>query len=165
MRIAFYAPLKPPTHPVASGDRTVARLFLSALRLAGHDAFVVSDFRSRSEAREQAALRQEGQARADRLGAELASNPPDLWFTYHLYHKAPDWLGPPVTARLAIPYVVAEASFAPKQAGGPCDHRSPRPSATRSGSADLVLGLNPADAECVRPLVIAGALRADGAFH
>ena len=31
MRIAFYAPLKPPTHPIPSGDREVARLKLAAL--------------------------------------------------------------------------------------------------------------------------------------
>jgi hypothetical protein len=30
MRIAFYAPLKPPDHPIASGDRTVARMLLTA---------------------------------------------------------------------------------------------------------------------------------------
>jgi glycosyltransferase involved in cell wall biosynthesis len=154
MRIAFYAPLKPPDHPVVSGDRTVARLFLAALRLAGHDVFVASDFRSRSAAGGQAALRQEGRTRADSLAAELASNPPDLWFTYHLYHKAPDWLGPPTADRLAIPYVVAEASFAPKQAGGPfaIGHDAVREALRR---ADLVVGLNPADAECVRPLLAA----------
>jgi glycosyltransferase involved in cell wall biosynthesis len=154
MRIAFYAPLKPPDHPIASGDRTVARLFSSALRLAGHDVFVASDFRSRSEAGGQGALREEGKARADLLAAELAFDPPDLWFTYHLYHKAPDWLGPAVVARLSIPYVVAEASFAPKQAGGPyaLGHDAVG-KALRS--ADLVFGLNPADAECVRPLLAA----------
>ena len=37
---------------------------------------------------------------------------PDLWFTYHLYYKAPDWLGPRVAEALSIPYVVAEASVA-----------------------------------------------------
>jgi glycosyltransferase involved in cell wall biosynthesis len=154
MRIAFYAPLKPPDHPVASGDRTMGRLFLSALRLADHDVSVASDFRSRSEAGDQAAFRDEGKVRAASLGAELASDPPDLWFTYHLYHKAPDWLGPPIADRLAIPYVVAEASFAPKQAGGPfaIGHGAVREALRR---ADLVLGLNPADAECVRPLLAA----------
>src|SRR5258705_179814 len=30
MRIAFYAPLKPPSHPVPSGDRRIARLLLQA---------------------------------------------------------------------------------------------------------------------------------------
>jgi hypothetical protein len=31
MRIAFYAPLKPPDHPVPSGDRQIAQLFLATL--------------------------------------------------------------------------------------------------------------------------------------
>ncbi len=30
MRVAFYAPLKPPTHPHPSGDRCMARLLLAA---------------------------------------------------------------------------------------------------------------------------------------
>jgi hypothetical protein len=32
MRIAFYAPLKSPDHPVPSGDRLLARLLVDALR-------------------------------------------------------------------------------------------------------------------------------------
>ena len=38
MRVAFYAPLKPPDHPVPSGDRRVAQLFLQALRFAACEA-------------------------------------------------------------------------------------------------------------------------------
>ncbi len=34
MRIAFYAPLKPPDHPVPSGDRRMARLLIAALAAA-----------------------------------------------------------------------------------------------------------------------------------
>ena len=37
MRIAFYAPLKSPNHPVPSGDRLMARLLIAALQRAGHD--------------------------------------------------------------------------------------------------------------------------------
>ncbi len=44
---------------------------------------------------------------------------PDAWLTYHVYHKAPDHLGPYVTRALGIPYLVAEASLAAKQANGP----------------------------------------------
>ena len=32
MRVAFYAPMKAPNDPVPSGDRKIARLFLSAMR-------------------------------------------------------------------------------------------------------------------------------------
>ena len=126
MRIAFYAPLKSPTHPTPSGDRRVARLLMDALVLAGHQVDLVSDFRSfegRGDASAQAALRAQGDAIAASLLQTWCGGPrsawPDLWLTYHLYYKAPDWLGPPVCRRLGIPYVVAEASYAPKRAGGP----------------------------------------------
>ncbi len=134
----------------------MARALIHALTLAGHDVAIASRFRSRDTGD---AVRQ---ARLCALGGKLAARfvrrveagapRPDLWFTYHLYHKAPDWLGPLVTEALGIPYVVAEASFAPKQAGGPWDigHRA---SADAIRRADLVLLPNPADAECVRPLL------------
>ena len=122
MRIAFYAPLKPPDHPVPSGDRRVARLFLEALRLAGHEPFVASRLRSFDRGGDplrQARLAALGRRAAERLLRRWRRTPqaaPQLWFTYHLYYKAPDWLGPAVSRALGIPYVVAEASHAPKAA-------------------------------------------------
>ena len=66
----------------------------------------------------------------ERLLADWRADPelplPELWLTYHLYYKAPDWLGPAVRAALGIPYVVAEASVAPKRAGGPLGQWSSR---------------------------------------
>lgn len=156
MRIAFYAPLKPPDHPVASGDRAVARALIEALELAGHEVEVAARFRSldAGDRARQTRLRDIGLRLADRLArrVERSRHRPQLWFTYHLYHKAPDWLGPRVAARLDIPYVVAEASFAPKQAGGRWDlgHRAV---ADAIRQADRIFQLNPADAECVLPLL------------
>ena len=37
MRVAFYAPMKAPTHPAPSGDRRMARLLMAALTVAGHE--------------------------------------------------------------------------------------------------------------------------------
>src|SRR3546814_1683340 len=54
-----------------------------------------------------------------RYQALPARQRPQLWFTYHLYYKAPDWIGPKVARALRIPYVVAEASVAYKRASGP----------------------------------------------
>lgn len=45
MRIALYAPMKSPAHPVPSGDRTMARLLVRALELAGHRVALASDLR------------------------------------------------------------------------------------------------------------------------
>ncbi|MGO6785324.1 glycosyltransferase family 1 protein, partial [Rhizobium ruizarguesonis] len=42
MRVAFYAPMKSPNHPVPSGDRLMARLLIRALELGGHKVDVVS---------------------------------------------------------------------------------------------------------------------------
>lgn len=158
MRIAFYAPLKPPDHPVPSGDRRVAQLFLAALRMAGHDPLIASRFRSydgRGDPLRQARLASVGArlaARFVRRCREAPQTAPQLWFTYHLYHKAPDWLGPPIADVLRIPYVVAEASDAPKQAscGWAAGHKAAECAIRR---ADAVIGLNPADRECVLPLL------------
>ena len=126
MRVAFYAPLKPPDHPVPSGDRAIARALMHALRRTGHDVELASTFRSWEGAGDrtrQARLRAAGERHAERclgrIGARGPGGRPDVWFTYHLYHKAPDWLGPKIARDLGIPYVVAEASVAPKQANGP----------------------------------------------
>lgn len=123
MRIAFYAPMKPPDHPVPSGDRRVARLLMRALRLAGHRVELASRLRAwdgAGDADHQARVRQ----RATRIVAGLSERwerhgPPDLWFTYHLYHKAPDWIGPAMAREWGLPYAVAEASVSPRRAEGP----------------------------------------------
>jgi glycosyltransferase involved in cell wall biosynthesis len=155
MRIAFYAPLKPPDHPVPSGDRSMARLFLRALALAGHEPFLAARLRSYDgggDARRQARLAASGERLARRFCRLHRDAPPALWFTYHLYHKAPDWIGPRVAEALAIPYVVAEASSAAKQAAGPwaAGHRA---AAEALGRAAAVVALNPADRAGVLPLL------------
>ena len=126
MRIAFYAPLKSPTHGTPSGDRRVAGLLMDALADAGHRVQVASTFRTYDgdgDAARQAALRSQGEMLAAELTAQYFAMPadvrPQLWFTYHLYYKAPDWLGPPISRALGIPYVIAEASHAEKRAKGP----------------------------------------------
>jgi glycosyltransferase involved in cell wall biosynthesis len=156
MRIAFYAPLKPPDHPVPSGDRRMAQLFFEALRLAGHEPLLVSRFRSYDgggDAVRQTRLGALGRRVAERQLRHWRGSPssaPDLWFSYHVYHKAPDWLGPIVADGLGIPYVAAEASVAPRQAGGPwaLGHRATQ-CAIRQAAA--VIGLNPVDREGVLP--------------
>ena len=158
MRIAFYAPLKAPDHPTPSGDRRVARLFLAALRAAGHDAFIASRFRSYDASGDrlrQARVASVGARLTDRFVGHCRETPeaaPELWFTYHLYHKAPDWLGPQIADVLRIPYIVAEASDAPRQASRAwAIGRQAAQHAIRQ--ADAVIGLNPADRECVLPLL------------
>jgi glycosyltransferase involved in cell wall biosynthesis len=156
MRIAFYAPLKPPDHPVPSGDRRVARLLMAALAAAGHEPILAARLRSRDgsgDRERQARLRALGARLAERYLRQVAARPslrPDLWLTYHLYYKAPDWIGPGVAAALRIPYVVAEASLAEKRKGGEWQigHRATADALKR---AERVIGLNSADREGVMP--------------
>lgn len=150
MRVAFYAPLKWPGHPVPSGDRLIARMFVAALTAAGHEVTVATRLRTwdgTGDTTRQARLATIGAACASRLIARWRRDPaaaPDLWFTYHLYHKAPDWTGPAVCAALGLPYVVAEASVAAKQREGRWrDGHAVAEAAIRG--ADAVLCLNPAD--------------------
>jgi glycosyltransferase involved in cell wall biosynthesis len=123
--VAFYAPMKDPDHPAPSGDRTMARLLLKALVKAGFRPELASALRSWDRAGDAAfqdEVRRSSSAEADRLVARWtnvrAGERPRLWFTYHLYYKAPDWIGPRVADALRIPYVVAEASRAGKRARG-----------------------------------------------
>jgi glycosyltransferase involved in cell wall biosynthesis len=75
-----------------------------------------------------------------------------MWLTYHLYHKAPDWLGPTASQALGIPYVVAEASSAPKQAHSPWAAAYKAANKAIVG-AELVIILNQADRPCLAPLI------------
>lgn len=112
-RIAFYAPLKPPDHPRPSGDRQMARMLFAALRRAGYDVHLASRYVTYSK-RPDAALMQERRTgallEAQRLlrDWEASGLRPDLWFCYHPYDKAPDWIGAAVCEALGIPMVTAE---------------------------------------------------------
>jgi len=155
MRVAFYAPLKPPDHPVPSGDRRMAQLLWQALERAGGTVELASRLRSRDahgDPARQRRLAALGQRLAARYVRQVCARPPgqrpDVWLTYHLYYKAPDWVGPAAARMLGIPYVVAEASHAPKRAGGPWDagHRQVEAALLQAAA---VLTINPADAACL----------------
>lgn len=117
MRIAFYAPLKSPNHPVPSGDRLMARLLIQALETAGHTVDVVSELRNFATTPEAAMALEPGRqveiALIRRRLMEAAR--PDLWLCYHPYYKSPDPFGPVLSTELGIPYVTAEASYSPKR--------------------------------------------------
>ncbi|HEY8016778.1 MAG TPA: glycosyltransferase family 4 protein [Dongiaceae bacterium] len=157
MRLAFYAPLKPPDHPVPSGDRRMAQLLVQAWEQAGHQVELASRLASRRpEGADQREVAEAAALERAQLLARYAALPPAerpaAWFTYHLYYKAPDWLGPDIARALAIPYLVAEASVAGKRAGGPhaMGHDA---TAAALRAAARVFVINPADREGLEPLV------------
>ncbi len=158
--------MKSPNHPVPSGDRSMARLLFSALRRAGHEPVLVSQLRSyegHGELLQQQRIQRRAGAVRHRLLERFKTLPawerPALWFSYHLYHKAPDLLGPSISRALGIPYVVAEASHAPKQATGPwaAGFEAAREAML---SAARIIALNPVDAVCVETLLTTENARA-----
>src|SRR6267143_4581071 len=79
MRIAYYAPLKSPTHGTPSGDRRVAGLLMDALARAGHRVQLASTFRTYDgdgDAARQRALRAQGEALAAQYADEWRARPP-----------------------------------------------------------------------------------------
>ena len=115
MNIAFYAPLKSPNSRIPSGDREMARSLIYLLKYLGHDVESYLDGTVRWK--------------------------PQIWFTYHVYYKAPDWIGLKVTEKINIPYVIAEVSHAPKRANGPWKNSHIQVENSIK-HADLILGFN-----------------------
>ncbi|MEP3049608.1 MAG: glycosyltransferase family 4 protein [Roseibium sp.] len=157
MKIAFTAPMKPLDHPVPSGDRTMGRLIVKGLEWAGNDVKTESIFRSWRKTGSQtiqATVKDEALAEADRIAEQWQKTgcKPDLFLTYHLYHKAPDWIGPTLADRFDLPYAVIEASRAPKRQTG--DWAFGFAAADEAlQRADAVAALHNADAECLGAVV------------
>lgn len=154
MRIGFYAPLKPPDHAAPSGDRRMARLFMQLLRNLGHQVETLSTLRSYN--RDGDPAREAGTAMAaareiERLGTTWQADPatrPDLLFTYHVYHKAADYLGPVLKQRYGLPYVIAEPSVAPKREHGAWAAGYAQ-AARAIRSADILLPITALDRICL----------------
>jgi glycosyltransferase involved in cell wall biosynthesis len=119
MNIAFYAPLKPPDHPVPSGDRRMANLLMTALGRGGHEPVLVSRLRTYVASPRLETLRSfwsQSQDEVLRIADHWRkTRPPHIWFTYHPYYKAPDLIGAELADRFSIPYVTCEASYARKR--------------------------------------------------
>jgi glycosyltransferase involved in cell wall biosynthesis len=104
----------------------MARLLMRALEQAGFSPQLAGELRTLDKAGDrerQEEIRDQSRAEASRLIAQYRALPPEarpcLWFTYHVYYKAPDWIGPLVADALDIPYAITEGSRAGKRAQGP----------------------------------------------
>jgi glycosyltransferase involved in cell wall biosynthesis len=95
----------------------MARLLMQALVEGGFDVELASRMRAfRAEPGPLADIEPEARAEKIRLAQEWSrGGKPDLWFTYHVYYKAPDLIGPGLAREWHIPYVTAEASYAAKR--------------------------------------------------
>ncbi|MXN65670.1 glycosyltransferase [Stappia sp. GBMRC 2046] len=157
MKVALATPMKSVDDPVPSGERTMARLIVKALRAGGHDIEIATNFRAwRREGgiENQKAVEREALAEANRIADHwVAENAvPDIFLTYHLYHKAPDWIGLHLADRFSIPYAVVEASRAPKRRAGEWSYGFAAADKALD-RADAVAALHRADAECLSAVV------------
>ena len=125
MRVAFYSPMAEPDASAASGVQRMGDLLQQALRAAGAEVWRPGGVRT-YEGRGDIARQRVLKAQSERVAAALVqavrdgtAARPDLWFSYHVYYKSPDWIGPAVSRALQIPYLIAEGSHAPKRSGGP----------------------------------------------
>lgn len=100
----------------------MARLLVRALEQSGHKVNLISELRSyasRPEADAYAEIEDRARGEIARISNLWAAGPPpDIFFCYHPYYKAPDLLGPELTARFRIPYVTAETSYSQRRNTG-----------------------------------------------
>lgn len=120
MKVAFLTPMKPPDHPVPSGDRTFARLILAALSLGGHTVTLPSALSTRVDQPEQfGAIEREAASETARIASSWRQHGvPEVLLTYHSYHRAPDLIGPALAVAFDLPYAIIEASRASRHASG-----------------------------------------------
>ncbi|MGI9411325.1 MAG: glycosyltransferase family 4 protein [Hyphomicrobiaceae bacterium] len=128
MKIAFYAPMKSPRHPVPSGDRLMARQLTQVLELIGAEVRLASEVRTYINTPDAVSLDEQRGAcarEARRLIQDWEAQGwrPDVWFCYHPYYKALDWIGPAIVAHFGAVHVTAEASYAPGRRDGPWKDR------------------------------------------
>lgn len=151
MRLAFYAPLKPPHDPIPSGDRAMARALCAAFAHIAVQVDLASTLRSRDGAGEacvQARSMEEADALVPQIIAQGRAGGWQAWVTYHNYYKAPDLIGPAVARALGIPYLLIEATRARKRLDGRWDAFA-REAEAACDAADVVFYLTERDREAL----------------
>lgn len=93
----------------------MALALVRALKLAGHEVEIASDLRSFSKSPHGVSHLQAAVAEAGKIIERWEDSPPDLWFSYHPYYKAPDLIGLEILKTCRLPVVTAECSIAPRR--------------------------------------------------
>lgn len=159
--------MKSPDDLTPSGDREMAVLLIRTLVMAGNEVEIAASFRAyegRGDPAQQDALRTGAEREAARLIARYRSREkelrPEIWFSYHVYYKSPDWIGPLVAKALDIPYVLAEASYALSRAAGPwaIGHSGAE---IAIKSANMIFSMTSIDREGLEPLLHSGQSHRD----
>jgi glycosyltransferase involved in cell wall biosynthesis len=123
MRVAFYSPYSPGSKK-ASGEHIQARAAIAALERQGNQVRVVSEFKPRYFWRDPRRIVELPRALWDAY-REVRTFRPDAWLTLASSPKVPDVLGPLVSRRFRIPYVIWNAPYRAyemlRQRNGPRD--------------------------------------------
>lgn len=97
----------------------MARMLVACLTAAGHEVTVVTELRAylgrSDDTAGWQALQTAAKVECDRIERDWAGAPPDLWFCYHPYYKAPDLIAPHLAARFGLPFVTCEASYSARR--------------------------------------------------
>ena len=114
LRICFYAPFKPLGHTHPSGDLVTATGIFDFLINQGHLVIAASSLRCRwIYWKPWLWLKLIWERR--QVVKKFSDTSADLWLTYHSYYKAPDLLGPAVSKKLNIPYVIFQGIYSTKR--------------------------------------------------
>jgi glycosyltransferase involved in cell wall biosynthesis len=114
MKICFYTPFKPLDHPNPSGDLVTASDLFDFLAGRGHEVSAASSLRCRWIPWKPWLWPRVLWER-NRAARRFGSGRCDLWFSYHSYYKAPDLLGPAVSRRLGVPYVLFQGIYSTRR--------------------------------------------------
>ena len=114
LKILYYTPFKPLGHPHPSGDLVTATGIFDFLVKQEHQVILASSLRCRwiywKPWMWPKLIRDKRQ-----VVKKFDKHAADLWFTYHSYYKAPDLLGPAVSQKLNIPYVIFQGIYSTKR--------------------------------------------------
>ena len=151
--IAFYAPMKAPTHPTPSGDREMARGLFQLLNENTHGVktTLASELRiydDKGGENLQAKIIQQAKAEAQKLIIKGRLENWAAWVSYHNYYKAPDLIGPIVAKALNIPYILLESTRAHKRLTGPWAEFA-KLAETASDQADVIFYFTKQDKEAL----------------
>jgi glycosyltransferase involved in cell wall biosynthesis len=109
VRIAFYCSLASTAEPQASGDRTQALALITALRDQGHEVEIISEYKAKLFWRRPARWRLPAAVWA--AWRRTRGFRPDAWLTFVSQWDAPDVMGPLLTARRGIRYVIYKSPY------------------------------------------------------
>jgi len=113
LKISFYAPFKPLHHSRPSGDQVIARGLFRYLEEQGHWLQVASRLRTRW-IYWKPWLCPRVWLENWKIARNWRCREVDVWLTYHSYYKGPDILGPRLSQRLGVPYVIFQGAYATK---------------------------------------------------